>query len=135
MYLAVSTRQIMLPITPSISPFQFIPGASITFWDSCFSSSLTTVVSCLIMSSMSKQLSLSGFCFLLDGSSPSLSIFLLEISFSSTVSKLTSDPSSENLIHHLSASFFRCRMWTLVPLYLGLMVHLVGFSFDFEFFK
>ena len=97
---AFSTRQIMLPKTISVLVLQSSPRTSAIVCNSCFSNFLTTVVRCFISSSISisKQLPLSVFSFFMLGCSPSLSIFLLEkkaTSFSSTVSKLASDPSSE----------------------------------------
>ena len=94
----VSTRQIMLPITPSISVLRSSPKTSATFWNSYLSYSLATVVSCLIMSSILKQLSLFGVYVFVHGPSTSQLMFLLlkkPVSFSSTVTNLADDSSSE----------------------------------------
>ena len=58
-------RKITLPITPSISVLRSSLSTSATFQNLCSSNSLTTAVSCWIMSSISKELflSLSGLCF------------------------------------------------------------------------
>ena len=72
---------------------------------------------------MSEQLALSGFCFLFVGSSSSLSIFYFEekpVSFSSTVTKLTEDSTSELLkmslfpFHRLCFYVVWCPFWYLL---------------------
>ena len=92
---AVSARQIMLAITPSISSFQSSPRTLAMFQKSCFSSSLTIVINWLTMSSISELIPFSSSLFFLWNCSLVSSCWFLSeekpTSFYSTVSRVTED--------------------------------------------